>query len=32
MNITAIIVGILLVFILVVIFAALMNKNGSNKF
>lgn len=32
MNITAIIIGILLVFILVVIFAALMNKNGSNKF
>ncbi len=32
MNIAPIIVGILLVFILVVIFAALMNKNGSNKF
>ena len=32
MNITAIIAGILLVFILVVIFAALMNKNGTNKF
>ncbi len=32
MNIIGIIVGILLVFILVVIFAALMNKNGTNKF
>lgn len=32
MNVIGIIVGILLVFVLVVIFAALMNKNGTNKF
>lgn len=32
MNITGLIVGILLVFVLVVIFAFLMNKNNTNKF